>query len=55
MLKIDPTQRPSATSCLEHPFFTGSAFAYSKVANAQKGYSKSTEKTQISLEESYTA
>jgi len=27
MLKIDPKQRPSASQCLEHPFFTKANFS----------------------------
>lgn len=38
MLKIDPYERPSASECLKHPFFT------------LRNFSKSTEKTQISTE-----
>ena len=36
MLKIDPYERPSASECLKHPFFT------------QRFFSNSTEKTQLS-------
>jgi serine/threonine protein kinase len=38
MLKIDPKERPSASECLKHPFFT------------LRNFSKSTEKTQLSTD-----